>query len=141
MEKPSSVSDTSYYFEFPVDAAIEDKVAALPATPAEKTAAQNSAAAKAYKSYQIALIKGDKAALMKAVDPAKAATIDTPEFPQMIKMIQSMQPKNIDVLRAKEAGDTAELTVSGSAGKETGTVKMQKVNGVWLVMWESWTQH
>ncbi|MFN0102821.1 MAG: hypothetical protein ACKV2U_12105 [Bryobacteraceae bacterium] len=139
MEKPSSVGDTEYYFEFPVDAAVEVKVEPPPPTAADKAAAKNSEVAKAYMAYQIVLQKGDKAGMMKAVDPEKAAMIDTPEFPQILKFIQSMQPKNVEVLRAAELGDVADLTVSGNGGADTGTVKMKKLNGVWLVVKESWT--
>jgi hypothetical protein len=138
MAKPGELGDTVYYFEFPVDARIEVKREPPPPTAADKAAAANSAAAKAYLAYQAVLMKGDKAGLMKAVDPEKAAMIDTPEFPQMIKFIQQMQPKNIVVLRATETGDTAELLASGNAGADTGTVKMKRINGSWLVMKESW---
>ena len=72
------------------------------------------------------------------VDPAKAAHVDTPEFPQMIKFIQEMQPKKIEVLRAVEQGEDAELTLSGNGGADTGTVKLKRINGAWLIMRESW---
>ena len=74
---------------------------------------------------------------MKGVDPAKAAQVDTPEFHRMLKMIQSMQPNDIERLRATETGDTAELDVTRGGGKDTGTVKMQKLNGSWLVIRKS----
>lgn len=138
MSGPEKLGDTTYYFEFPVDAAIEKKQEVPPPTAADKVAARGSAAAKAYLAYLVVLMNGDKAGLMKAVDPAKAKMIDTPEFPEMIKFIQTMQPKNVEVLRAAEKGDTAELAVSGNGGSETGTVKMEKIQGSWVVMKESW---
>ncbi len=138
MEKPDTLGDTEYYFEFPVDAAIEVKAVRPPPAAKDKIAAQTSAAAMAYKTLQIAVRNGDKAGIMKGVDPEKAAQVDSPKFPQTLKMIQSIQPKNIEVLRATETGDTAELDVSGGGGKNTGTVKMQKRNGNWVVMRESW---
>jgi hypothetical protein len=138
MAAPEKLGDTSYYYEFPVDAVIEKKVEAPAPTAADKVAAQSAASTKAYQAYLVVLMKGDKAGLMKAVDPAKGQMMDTPEFPEMLKFIQSVQPKNITVLRATEAGDKAELIVSGNAGSETGTVKMQKINGAWIVMKESW---
>ena len=138
MEKPGTPGDTGYYFEFPVDAAIEVTAMRPPPGAKDKIAAQTSAAAMAHKTFQIAVMKGGKAGIMKGVDPAKAAQADTPEFPQMLKMIQSMQPKNIEVLRATETGDSAELDVTGGGGKDTGAVKMQKRNGSWVVMRESW---
>ncbi|MBI2685480.1 MAG: hypothetical protein HYX27_04125 [Acidobacteria bacterium] len=138
MEKPEKLGETEYFFAFDIDAPIEVKVEPPPPTAADKAAAQNAASAKAYKAYLAVLMKGDKAALMKAVDPEKAKMIDTPEFPQMLKFIQSMQPKNIQILRASEAGGTAELAVSGNAGADVGTVKMQKIGDAWVVMKESW---
>ncbi|MBL8241277.1 MAG: hypothetical protein JNM66_27890 [Bryobacterales bacterium] len=138
MEEPSKLGDLEYYYEFSADAPIEVKVAPPPPTAADRAAAVTSAPAKAYMALQTALMKGDKAAIMKAVDPAKAAAIDTPEFPQMLKMIQSMQPKNIQVLRAKETGDAAVLDLSGNGGAEAGVIKLQKIDGNWIVMKESW---
>lgn len=138
MAAPDKLGDTSYYYEFPVDAVIEKKVEAPPPTAADKVAAQSAASTKAYQAYLVVLMKGDKVGLKKAVDPAKAKMMDTPEFPEMIKFIQSMQPKNVTVLRATENGDKADLIVSGNGGSETGTVKMQKINGTWIVMKESW---
>ncbi len=140
MAEPGKVGDSEYYFEFPVDAAIEKKVEAPAPTAADKVAAQSAASTKAYQAYLLVLMKGDKAGLMKAVDPAKADKINTPEFPEMIKFIQSMQPKNIQVLRATESGETAELAVSGNGGTDVGTVQMKKINGSWIVMKESWKQ-
>ena len=138
MEKPGKLGDTEYYFEFPVDAAIEVNAVRSPPAAKDKIAAQTSEAAKAYKIFLAAVIKGDKAGIMKGFDPEKAAQVDSPEFPQMLKIIQSMQPKDIEVRRATESGDTAELDVTGGGGKDTGTVKMQKRNGSWVVMRESW---
>lgn len=138
MEKPHKLGGTEYYFEFPVDAVLEVKAAAAPPTPADKAAARNAASTKAYLVYQNHLRTGDKAGLMQSVDPKRAAMINTPEFPEMLKFIQSMQPKNIEVLRAVETGDSAELTVQGNGGADTGTVKMMKSGGNWLVMKESW---
>jgi hypothetical protein len=138
MAEASKLGETEYYFEFPVDAAIEVKVAAPAPTAADKAAARTAASTKAYFAYQKALLAGDKEGIKRAVDPEKAAHVDTPEFPQMIKFIQEMQPKNIEVLRAVETGDDAELTLSGNGGADTGTVKMKRMNGAWLIMRESW---
>ena len=138
MAAPEKMGDSEYYFEFPVDAVIEKKVEAPAPTAADKVAAQSAASTKAYQAYLVVLMKGDKAGLMKAVDPDKADKINTPEFPEMIKFIQSMQPKNIQVLRAAEKGSTAELAVSGNGGADVGTVQMKQINGAWVVMKESW---
>jgi hypothetical protein len=140
MGKPGKLGDSEYYFEFPVDAPIEVKAVLPPPTARDKVAAQNSAAAAAYKLFQTAIVKGDKAAIIRGVDPEKAAKVDTPEFPKILKVLQAMQPKDVEVVRAPETGDTAELDVIGGGGKDVGTVKMQRMNGSWVVMRESWRQ-
>lgn len=140
MEKPHKLGDSNYYFEFPVDAAIETKAVAAAPTVKDKVAAQTAASSKAYMALQMAIRKGDKAAIIKGVDPERASKVDTSEFPQMLKMIQSMQAKDIEVLQANETADTAELVVAGGGGKDTGTVKMRKLNGNWVVIRESWKQ-
>lgn len=139
-EGPSKAGGTTYSFEFEVDAPVEVKTPAVEPTAADKAEAKNSSAAKAYLTYLAALLKGDKVALMKSVDPEKAKMIDTPEFPKMLAFIQEMQPKNIEVVRAVESGDNAELTVLGDAGKSRGTVKMSRALGGWRVVRESWKQ-
>lgn len=138
MAEASKLGETEFYFEFPVDAAIEAKVEQPAPTAADKAAAGRAAATQAYLAYQKALMAGDKEGIKRAVDPAKAAHVDTPEFPQMIKFIQEMQPKKIEVLRAVEQGEDAELTLSGNGGADTGTVKLKRINGAWLIMRESW---
>lgn len=142
MEKPSKLGDTEYYFEFAVDAPIEVKPVRPAPTAADKASAQNLASTKAYKTYLAALMKGDKAGLMQSVDPGKAKMIDTPEFPEMLKFIQSMQPKNITVVRGTESGGEAELELTGTGlnGIETGTVKMKQHDGRWVILRESWKQ-
>lgn len=131
-------SHTKYYVAFDVDAAIERFVAPPPPTAADTAAAKNHPATKAYMEFQAALMKGDKATMVKIIDPEKAKMMDTPEFPQMIKFIQEMQAKNIQILRIAEKGDSATLTATGSAGKQKGTVTMERRNGQWILMKESW---
>ena len=139
MEKAEKLGETTYQYDFTVDVPIEAKAVQPEPTAADKAAAKNSAAAKAYVAYLAVLAKGDKAGLMKAVDPEKAKMIDTPDFPKMVQFVQQMQPKNIEVLRAVETGDNAVLTVSGDAGKSRGTVKMKRAGTNWLIMHESWS--
>ena len=137
----SDSSVAKYRFSFDVDAVIERRVVVAEAEPtaADRAAAQKLASTKAYFALQQALAKGDKAAMMKLVDPEKAKMMDTPEFPQMLKVVQEMQPKNIQVLKATEKGDTAELIATGNGGKDRGKVTMERRNGAWLVMRENWS--
>lgn len=127
-----------YYIAFDIDAAIERFVEPPAPTAADTAAAKKHPATAAYMTFQAALMKGDKAAMVKLIDPEKAKMMDTPEFPQMIKFIQEMQAKNIQVLRVIEKGDSATLTVTGSAGKQKGEVNMERRGGQWILMKESW---
>ncbi|MFN0106160.1 MAG: hypothetical protein ACKV2U_29230 [Bryobacteraceae bacterium] len=131
-------SHTKYYVAFDVDAAIERFVEPPPPSAADTAAAQGHAATKAYFAFQAALMKGDKATMIKLIDPEKAKMMDTPEFPAMIKFIQEMQAKNIKVLKVAEKDDAATLTVVGDAGKQKGTATMARQNGQWILMKESW---
>lgn len=128
-----------FYFEADVDAVIERTPVEVAPTPADAAAARTSEPARAYMALQAALTRGDKAAMRKLVDPEKAKMMDSPEFPEMLKMVQSMQAKGIQVLKATETDDAAQLVVSGDAGKRRGTVKMARWNGQWRVSRESWT--
>lgn len=138
MAKPETLGQTEFYYEFPVDALIEKRVAVPAPSLAEKAAAQQHPAAKVYLEFQTALQRADKVALQKRLDPAKASQLDTPEFAEIIKMIQSMQPKGIEVVRVTESGDEAQLEASGDAGERVGTVKMRKSRDQWVVVRESW---
>ncbi|MBM3787597.1 MAG: hypothetical protein FJW30_24845 [Acidobacteria bacterium] len=138
MEDRESTS-TKYAIEVEFDSPIERAPVVAPPTAADTAAAQKSEATKAYQALQAALMKGDKATMMKIIDPEKAKMMDTPDFPEMLKFVQSMQAKNIKVLKATETAEAAELLVTGDAGKQKGKVALKKMDGQWRVMKESWT--
>lgn len=138
MPEPAKLFGTEYYFEFAVDAAIEEKPETPAPTAADAAAARDSAAAKAYLTYQEALRAGDREAMRRGLHPEEATQMDAPDFAEMLSFLQEIQPKKIEVLRAVETGDAAELTVSGEGGAATGTVKMARVAEAWVVVRESW---
>lgn len=131
-------SSTKYYLDITFDCAIESAPVIAPPTAAETAAAQKHEATKAYLTFQAALIKGDKATMLKYIDPEKGKMMDTPDFPQMLKFIQEMQAKNIKVLKVTEAGEGATLLLTGDAGKQKGKATMGKLDGQWRLMKESW---
>jgi hypothetical protein len=141
LEKPSSIGDVTYDFAFDIDAPLEKQHVEPEPTAADRKAAATAASAKAYLEYQKVLAKGDIEKLLKMVDEEKAAQArKDPDFPKMLKFIQSMQPKGIVVLKAAETADAATLITEG---KEDGVimrgkVTMKKVNGDWRVEKESW---
>lgn len=125
---------------FAVDVA--PRIVVAEPTDAEIAAAQTSSAAKMYLALNKAIHAGDKAGLLAAVEPDKRAMMDTPDFPEMLKAVQSMTPKNVKVLRAVETAEQAILTVSAvqSDGKvERGKITLTRgPNGQWYMAGEDW---
>lgn len=104
-------------------------------------AAANSPVTKAYLAYVAALRKGDKDAILNAIDPEKAAMArNSPEWPQMLAMIQDMEPTDIVVQKSDITGDDAVLMVTGLNRKnlQTGKVTMMRLNDQWVVKKEAW---
>lgn len=78
---------------------------AIAPTPADAAAATGKEPAKAYLA-PVAIRSGDKPKIMDLSPPDKRAMIDTPEFPQMLKMVQMMTHQNLQVLQVSEHGIT-----------------------------------
>jgi hypothetical protein len=136
-----TLGDTTYQFEIAVDTAIEKPVVEPPPTAADRAAAASSPVTKAFLAYLAALRKGDKEAILSAVDPEKAAMArESGEWPQILKMIQLMEPINIVVEKVTVTGDDAVLWAVGTRdGKpQTGKVTMMQRDKRWLVAKESW---
>ncbi|MFN7922472.1 MAG: hypothetical protein U0Q16_20375 [Bryobacteraceae bacterium] len=134
-------TQVKHYVEAEFDTQIERAPVEPAPTAADAEAAKKSKAAQVYLAFQAALAKGDKAAMMRMLDPEKAAMMNTPDFPKMLEMVQSLQAKNIQVLKVTErANGMAELSATGDGGKQTGKVRMAQVDGQWRVMRESWEQ-
>lgn len=113
--------------------------------PAAPTAADTAAAAKApstqaYLAFTAAVRAGDKPKMLALATPKVRQMMDQPDFAEKLKFIQSMMPSNIRVLKAEETGDDAKLTVTATEeGKaRSGTVTMQRLNGKWFLVKESW---
>lgn len=141
LTEPITLGDHTYTFTIPVDAAIEKPVVEPPPTAADRAAAANSPVTKAFLAYVAALRKGDKEAILSAVDPEKAAMArESGDWPQILKMIQSMEPINIVVEKVTVTGDDAVLWAAGTLdGKpQTGKVTMMQRDKRWLVAKEAW---
>ncbi|MFN7938016.1 MAG: hypothetical protein U0R19_32100 [Bryobacteraceae bacterium] len=113
--------------------------------PAAPTAADTAAAAKAastqaYLAFTAAVRAGNKTQMLALASPKIRQMMDQPDFAEKLKFVQSMMPANIRVLKAEETGDDATLTVAATEqGKpRTGTVTMQRLNGKWFLVKESW---
>ena len=118
------------------------KVAPLEAapTPADTAAVAGKESAKAYLALVEAIRSGNKQKIIELGPPDRRAVIDTPQFPEMLKLVQQMTPRNIRVLKATENGDHAKLLARGLAeGKpQRGKIYMDRVNGKWIMARESW---
>jgi hypothetical protein len=125
---------------FAVDVA--PRIVVAEPTEAEIAAAQTSSASMMYLALNKAIHAGDKAGLLAAVEPDKRAMMDTPDFPQMLKAVQSMTPNNVKVLRAVETAEQAILTVSAvqpDGRTERGKVTLTRgPNGQWYMAGEDW---
>ncbi len=141
LAEPATLGDNTYIFDIAVDTEIEKPIVELPPTAADRAAAADSPVTKAFLAYVAALRKGDKEAILKAIDPEKATMArNSPEWPKILAMIQDMEPTDIVVEKATIAGDDAVLMVTGLNSKklQTGKVTMMRLNNQWLVKKEAW---
>jgi hypothetical protein len=109
-------------------------------TAADKTAAAGKESTKVYLALVAAIRAGDKQKIMELAPPEKRAAIDTPQFPEILKMVQAMTPTNIQVLKATETGDHARLIARGTVdgAPQRGRIYLNKLNGRWVMASESW---
>jgi hypothetical protein len=121
-------------------AKLEEAVVEPAPTPADAIAAAKSPATKAYLDLVAAIRAGDKAKIMAGVGPEQRAQVDTPQFPQALKFIQSMMPSNLKVLKVVEKDGEATLTLSGmlEGSPQKGQSVMKLEGGKWLMHSESW---
>lgn len=65
---------------------------------------------------------------------------NSPEWPQILAMMQDMEPSDIVVQKATITGDDAVLMVTGLSSKKSqmGKVTMMRLNDQWLVKKEAW---
>lgn len=135
-----SVGDTTFKYNVVFETDVLPRKAKVAPTAAQLKAAQSAASAKAYLAFNQAVRDGKLDAIRAAVAPERAAMMDSPDFKNMLGLIQAMMPADIAVVKATETGNDAELELTGKQdGKEKdGTVTMKKIGGKWLVEKESW---
>jgi hypothetical protein len=118
-----------------------------PITAADRLAATKSPATASYLALQRALMAGNKLKMMSLVDQTVAARMDTPDFAKDLKIVQSMQPRQIQVVRVTENADSAKLIAYGVAPAfgpgskpkaQVGKITMIKQDGTWKLKRESW---
>ena len=135
-----SVGDTTFKYNVVFATDVLPRKAKVAPTAAQLKAAQSAASAKAYLAFNQAVRDGKLDAIRAAVAPERAAMMDSPDFKNMLGLIQAMMPADIAVVKATETGNDAELELTGKQdGKEKdGTVTMKKIGGKWLVEKEPW---
>jgi len=138
--KPHEFFGTTYSFDVSFKADIARKAKPVPPTVAETAAAQKSPQAKVYTDFLKAVQKEDLGAMRKLMTVEQAQHLDRPDAKKMVGLVKIMSPKDIQILKIVETGDTAELTVSGRQDGKTvvGIVHMVKESGAWKVQQEEW---
>jgi hypothetical protein len=131
---PSRTYEISVTYAAPIE---QHPVAGPEPAPGDALAAEKHPAVQAYLSLQEAIRAGNKAGILAAAPADRRARMDSPDFPQMLKMIQSMQPKEIRVLKAVDKDGEATLTLQdGQHRKGEATLRLE--GGKWLMQSESW---
>lgn len=132
--------ETQFKYDVSFETDVRPRQVKKKATPEEMKSAQSTESAKAYLAFNQAVREGKLDAIRASVIPERAEMMDKPEFKEMLGMIQMMMPSDIQVVKATEEGDTAELELSGKEGdkEKEGTVSLRKMNGKWLIAGESW---
>jgi len=137
-----TTGDTAISFQATFAADVKTYIPEPEPTPADTTAAQTAPQTRAYLALVKAIHAGNKAGIMAGVDPERRAMVDTPDFAEMLKMVQEMTPRNPKVLKVTESADKAVLVVQAAdeEGKPMrGKVTMVKgPKGEWFVTRESW---
>jgi hypothetical protein len=121
-------------------APIEKFVPEVEPTAADAEAAKKNPAAIAYLGFAEAIQKGDKAGIMAMLPPDKRAKIDNEHFPEILKMIQSMEPSAVRIRKAVEKNGEATLWVAGKTpeGEQKGKIRLHLEDGKWMVQNEEW---
>lgn len=139
MDEPDDFFDNLFQFDatFDVATSAPPKPAALAGKPLP---AGGGEPGKAYEAYRKIMQKGDMVALRKAVTEERAKEMQGPEFEQMFKLVQAMQPQKVTITGGAVDGDTATLTVTANEKGETstGTVTLVREKGHWRLQKESW---
>jgi hypothetical protein len=131
---------TQFKYDVSFETEVRPRQVKKKATPEEMKSAQNTESAKAYVAFNQAVRDGKLDAIRAGVVPERAEMMDKPEFKDVLAMIQMMMPSEIQVVKATEEGDSAELELIGKDGdkEKEGTASLRNVNGKWLVAGESW---
>jgi hypothetical protein len=137
--EPEQHGDTTVAYRIQFATAITPPAAAP--TAADAAAAAGKESTKAYLALMEAIRTGNKQKILEMSPPEKRAMIDTPEFPQILQLVQAMQPHDLRILKATENGDKATLLARGTleGRSQRGKIFLSRQNGKWILENESWS--
>ncbi len=136
-----SSSGLTYDIAMKFSADIETKAPELPPAPADAKAAAINPAAITYLDFMDALAKGDRARIRTHAPAEARAQIDSPDFVEMLKMMQAMQEREIRVVKAQTTENETKLWVTGKSAEgkpRKGEVIMKLQDARWIMRSESW---
>jgi ankyrin repeat protein len=139
-------SGTTYQYNAKFAARVAQPSAAKTSgTPAEASAAEQSAQGRLYREYLKAMKDANLAAVREYVTKERQQELDAksqdPEFKAMFDMLRTLSPKEVKLVRIQETGDKAELTATGKqddGASGTGTISFVKEDGAWRILQDSW---
>jgi hypothetical protein len=143
-EKPDESFGRKYSFDIEFDTAVKEEdgpvIDEKNGTPLPPDGGDPG---KAFREYEKAIQSGNPQSLKKFLSPDQAKKLDDPQAAQMLGLMKMMRAQQVNILSGFLNGDRAVLNVEGkdpvSNSKTSGTVKMLKVKGQWVVEKESWS--
>ncbi len=137
-QEERSMSDLK--FAMAIDFAVDVAQQVAPKTGPLKTGAeaQTLESVKAYLAMRKAVRENDLSTIRKVARFPQ--DFEGPEGAKFVKLMQSEEPSNIEVVEASQGNDTATLTVTGTKdGKPVRkTFDMQKKDGRWTTKNDNW---
>jgi hypothetical protein len=141
MQHQIKPGDRTIAFMLDIDTAPAVIAAKPQPNPADVEAARKAASTAAFLVYYDALRKGDWKTLATVVMPEDAALLKEEFYRDAMKIKAEHMASDLQVLKAEERGDTAELTITGTETGikgRMGKAVLKKAGGRWLVESESW---
>ncbi len=144
LEKPDESFGRKYTFEVEFDTDVKDKVVpAVDENSGTPLPADGGEPGKAFREYEKAIESGNPTELKKYLAPEQAKKLEDPQAANMLGLMKMMRAKEVKIVKGMLQGDRAILTVEGkdplSSNVITGSVRMLKTDGQWVLEKESWT--
>ncbi|MCI0412124.1 DUF4878 domain-containing protein [bacterium] len=144
LAEPDESFGRKYTFDVEFDTDVKDKIApALDETSGTPLPPDGGEPGKAFREYEKAIQSGNPQELKKYIVPEQAKKLDDPQAANMLGLMKMMRATEVKIVKGLLQGDRAILTVEGkdpvSNNKTSGSVRMVKLDGKWILEKESWT--